>query len=172
MHVVISSGHGKYIRGASGLIDEVDEARKVVPRVAQALRTLGHHVVEFNDDVSTTQNENLNRIVSFHNSQTRDLDVSIHFNAYEPTSGARGCEVLYLTQQQLAADMSSRMAIAGHLTNRGAKKRTDLYFLNNTSAPAVLVETCFVDAQMDVDNYHAHFDAICDAIANAPGNGE
>ena len=24
--IVISSGHGKYVRGASGIIDEVDEA--------------------------------------------------------------------------------------------------------------------------------------------------
>ena len=27
--IVISSGHGKYVRGASGIIDEVDEARRV-----------------------------------------------------------------------------------------------------------------------------------------------
>jgi hypothetical protein len=30
--IVISSGHGKYVRGASGLLDEVDEARRVVER--------------------------------------------------------------------------------------------------------------------------------------------
>ena len=28
--IIISSGHGKYIRGASGYLDEVDEARRVV----------------------------------------------------------------------------------------------------------------------------------------------
>jgi hypothetical protein len=28
--ICISSGHGKYIRGASGYLDEVDEARRVV----------------------------------------------------------------------------------------------------------------------------------------------
>ena len=38
MRVVISSGHGKHIRGASGYIDEVDEARKVVETVADYLR--------------------------------------------------------------------------------------------------------------------------------------
>ena len=26
--VVLSSGHGKYVRGAAGILDEVDEARK------------------------------------------------------------------------------------------------------------------------------------------------
>ena len=36
--VVISSGHGKYVRGASGVLDEVDEARRVVEHVADELR--------------------------------------------------------------------------------------------------------------------------------------
>ena len=88
--VVISSGHGKYIRGAAGPqpwgLDEVDEARKVVEEVAQNLRLGGIEVVTYHDDVSTTQNENLNRIVDFHNSKTRDLDISCHFNAYQVTS--------------------------------------------------------------------------------------
>ena len=46
MKIVISSGHGKYVRGASGLIDEVDEARKVVTAVVHNLNLLGHGVVE------------------------------------------------------------------------------------------------------------------------------
>ena len=41
--ICISSGHGKYIRGASGSpvppqLDEVDEARKVVEQIADELR--------------------------------------------------------------------------------------------------------------------------------------
>src|SRR5215472_11014998 len=106
MRIAISSGHGKYIRGASGLIDEVDEARKVVPEVAKRLKRAGHEVMTFNDDVSTTQSENLNRIVNWHNSQTRDFDVSVHFNAYIPTTGGMGTECLYLTQ----ADVATRVA--------------------------------------------------------------
>ena len=30
--IVIASGHGNHVRGASGIIDEVDEARRVVER--------------------------------------------------------------------------------------------------------------------------------------------
>jgi len=110
MRVVISSGHGKYVRGASGLIDEVDEARKVVPEVAKWLTVNGHQVIEFHDDVSTTQQQNLNTIVNYHNNQTRDLDVSVHFNAYVPTDGGRGTEVLYLTEPKLLADLSPETA--------------------------------------------------------------
>jgi hypothetical protein len=37
--VVISSGHGSIVRGAAGVLDEVDEARRVVETIARAGRT-------------------------------------------------------------------------------------------------------------------------------------
>src|SRR5262249_24613750 len=146
MRIVISSGHGKYVRGASGIIDEVDEARKVVHEVRDCLIANGHQCIEFHDDTSTTQNENLNTIVNYHNSQERDVDVSVHFNAYMYTEGARGCEVLYVTQEEPAAKVSMAIAEAGGFINRGAQKRSDLFFLNGTDEPAILIEVCFVDA--------------------------
>src|SRR5262245_66367499 len=124
--IVISSGHGLYVRGASGLIDEVNEARRVVDKVAGLLRNDGHQVVTFHDNTSTTQDQNLKTIVNFHNNQSRDLDVSVHFNAYTPTQGARGCEVLYVTQYDLAKKLSARIAAAGGFIDRGPKKRTDV----------------------------------------------
>lgn len=172
MKIVISSGHGKYIRGAAGdpvppYLDEVDEARKVVEQVAIDLRGIGVETTTYHDDISTSQNENLNRIVDFHNSKTRDLDVSVHFNAYEQTSKPMGCEVLYVSQTgfTIAADVADRICIASGLIDRGAKKRTDLFFLNNTEEPAVLIETAFCDSLADADIYRAKFADICAAIA-------
>jgi len=167
MKIAISSGHGKYVRGAKGLIDEVDEARKVVPAVADFLTLSGNEVVTFNDDVSTTQSQNLNTIVNWHNKQDRDLDVSVHFNAYVPTDGGRGNETLYITQESLATKVTNAVCSVSGLINRGAKKRSDLYFLNGTTKPAILLEVCFVDAGADVEAYTQHFDDICEAIANA-----
>jgi hypothetical protein len=168
MKVVISSGHGLKIRGASDIIDEVDEARKVVPKIAEYLRSAGVEVTTFNDDVSTTQSENLDRIVDFHNAQgSHDLDVSVHFNCYEHTSKPMGVEVLYVTQDGLAGEVSEAMAEAGGFINRGPKYRGDLAFLNGTNEPAILLETCFVDSQADVDLYHENFDDICLAAASA-----
>ena len=167
MRVVISSGHGLKIRGAAGLIDEVDEARRVVPEVAALLRKMKHSVVEFNDDTSTAQQENLETIVNFHNMQTRDLDVSVHFNAYEPTTESRGTEVWYQTQDELAADISYSIANASDLFNRGGKYTSDLYFLNHTDMPAALIEVCFVDSEFDVEHYVEHFEDICESIAAA-----
>ena len=170
--VVISSGHGKYVRGASGILDEVDEARKVVERVAEELRSRNVNVTTYHDDVSQSQNENLNRIVDFHNSKTRDLDVSVHFNAYVETDKPMGTETLYVTQAALAGEMSMAIAEAGDLIDRGAKKRTDLFFLNNTAMPSILIETCFVDSVADADAYGSSFGEICDAIASVLGGAE
>lgn len=164
MRIVISSGHGRFIRGASGFLDEVDEARNVVNRVAELF---GSGATVFHDDVSDDQSENLDRIVDFHNSIDRDLDVSVHFNAYNQTREPMGCECLYLTQAELAGTVSKRISAAAGFKNRGAKKRDDLFFLNKTDKPSILIETCFVDSEADADLYIEHFDAICAAITEA-----
>ena len=118
--IVISSGHGLYVRGASGILDEVDEARRVVDRVAAELRDRGVDVMVFHDDTSHSRNENLDTIVNYHNAQTRDLDVSVHFNAYVETAKPMGVEVLYVTQSKLAGQVSAAIAACGFI-DRGAK---------------------------------------------------
>jgi N-acetylmuramoyl-L-alanine amidase len=164
--VVISSGHGKKVSGAAGYLDEVTEARVVVEEVADVLLRLGLGVKTFHDDISDTQSENLETIVSFHNDQSRDLDVSVHFNAYTTTAKPMGTEVLYLTAADKAAHVVNAISLAGFI-NRGAKYRDDLYFLNNTEAPAILVEVCFVDSKADADLYLERLTATCRLIAAA-----
>ena len=53
MKIVMSSGHGKYIRGASGYLDEVDEARRVVEAVAAYMSAERVEVTTYHDNVST-----------------------------------------------------------------------------------------------------------------------
>jgi N-acetylmuramoyl-L-alanine amidase len=165
--IVISSGHGKYVRGACGIIDEVDEARSVTERVANDLRMRGVDVLTFHDDVSGSQSENLHRITDFHNAHPRDLDISIHFNAFEQVDKPMGVEVLYITQGALAGEVSAAIACAGGFLNRGAKKRTDLHFLNACDMAAILLEVCFVDSEADCVAYRDNFEKICMAIADA-----
>lgn len=165
MGVVISSGHSKYVRGASDELDEVNEARRVVDRLAELLLSRNVQVATYHDDVSKSQNENLSRICSFHNSQERDLDVSVHFNAYVECSGPMGMEVLYVTQDKLAEKMAYAVSEAGEFKNRGAKYRDDLYFLNDTEKPAILIEICFVDSEADAALFRKNFDDICQSIA-------
>ena len=176
MKIVISSGHSLYVRGAAGPepwgLDEVNEARRVVAEVADWLTINGYDVSQIHDNQSKTQSDNLNYLVREHNKfASKDrLDLSIHFNAYvaDPDIG-RGTECLYVTQDELAARVARAIASVSGLINRGAKYRSDLYFLNGTtgSLGAILVETCFVDAGVDCEAYRQHFEEICAAIANA-----
>ena len=167
MKIVISSGHGKYIRGAEGYLDEVDEARRVVDSVAGMLSANGVTVHSFHDNVSTTQDENLERIVDYHNSKSRDLDVSVHFNAYDETSKPMGTECWYVSQESLSAQVSRNIAAATGLPDRGAKYTNGLYFLNHTSKPAILIEVCFVDSSTDADRYRENFEDVCTGVADA-----
>ncbi|PWT91750.1 MAG: hypothetical protein C5B54_04735 [Acidobacteria bacterium] len=167
--IVISSAHGKYVRGAKSILDEVDESRRVVSKVADYLRKANVKVTTFNDDSSRTVSANLNTIVNFHNAQKRDLDVSVHFNAVGGGRHSRpiGTETLFVSQQSLARHISAAITYASGLIDRGPKKRTNLAFLNRSKKPAVLLEICFVDSQADADIYRKHFNAICEAIAKA-----
>jgi len=168
--IVISSGHGLYVRGAHGIIDEVDEARKVVEALANQLKLRGVEVTVFHDDVSKSQSENLDRIVDFHNAQgPHDLDVSVHFNAFEQTDAPRGTEVLYVTQGDLAGALSAAIADGGGFINRGGKYNSGLAFLNGTVEKSVLLEICFVDSEADCELYDENFDDIIDAMANVLG---
>src|SRR5215475_8582690 len=172
MKIVISSGHSKYVRGAQGIISEVTEARKVVEAVAGFARASGAQVITYHDDVSHSQDENLNRIVDFHNNQgVHDLDVSVHFNnAYDsPYSKPIGTEVFHYAgndnMRDLASAIASEIAMSSGLIDRGAKDNS-LFFTSNTNAPAILVEVCFVESEPDVDLYRRYFDTICEAIAD------
>lgn len=169
--IVISSGHSTRCPGASDIIDEVTEATRVVDLLGRKLEKRGVVVATFHDLTSTTVDENLNRIVDFHNSCKRDLDVSVHFNAYEHTSKPMGTEVLHLTQEKLAGQVSAAIASVGFI-DRGAKYRNDLFFLNNTDAPAILIEIAFVDSVADCDLYAETLDEICEAIAEVLGSEE
>lgn len=166
--IVISAGHSKYVSGANGYIQEFEETSRVTERVAEILEGMGALAGVFIDETSRTQNENLNAIVNYHNSKTRDWDVSIHFNSNGNTSGPLGCEVLYVssTGQTMADKLVDNICVESGLNNRGPKKRTDLFFLNNTEMPAVLVEVCFVTSKADTDIYRSRFEDICHAIAS------
>ena len=165
MKIAISSGHGKHVSGAVGIINEVTEARRVVSCVVSHLKELGVDVAEFHDDTSRNQMNNISTIVSWHNAQNADLNISVHFNAFQPTEGVRGVEVLHRTKVEMAAKVSQAISDISGLRNRGAKIRYDLGFLNFVRNAPILVEVCFVDAQADVDIYRDKYDEICKAIA-------
>ena len=162
--VNISSGHSINCQGASDIINEVTEARKVVDRVYEIIKASGKACYKYHDTASSSS-QNLANIVNWHNKFKDGVDVSIHFNAYTRVDKPMGTEVCYYSNSSLAATVSKKIATAGGFIDRGAKQRTGLYFLKHTNKPAILIEVCFVDSIADTNLYKANFEKICQAIA-------
>ena len=90
----ISSGHSINCQGASDIINEVREARKLVDRIYEMCKSIGIEVYKYHD-TSSTVSQNLSNIVQWHNQFKDGIDVSIHFNAYQHTNKPMGVEVCY-----------------------------------------------------------------------------
>ena len=162
----ISSGHSINCQGASDIINEVREARKLVDRIYEMCKSIGIEVYKYHD-TSSTVSQNLSNIVQWHNQFKDGIDVSIHFNAYQHTNKPMGVEVCYYSQKEIANNVSKSISEASGLKNRGGKERTNLYFLKHTSKPSILIEVCFCDSQADVDIYRMNFDKIASSIIKA-----
>ena len=162
----ISSGHSINCQGASDIINEVSEARKVVDRIYQLCKDMGIEVYKHHD-TSSSSSQNLANIANWHNQFKDGIDVSIHFNAYQHTSNSMGTEVCYYSQAELASKVSAAISKASGLKNRGGKERKGLYVLKNTNKPMILIEVCFCDSSYDVQKYQENFDNICKAIIQA-----
>jgi N-acetylmuramoyl-L-alanine amidase len=176
MTVVISAGHGLHVAGASGPqpwgLNEVEWARKATAQIAAYLREGGTTVFEFYENQAHDQATNLQNIIAYHNSKPGDLNVSVHLNAYQPTeTKPMGCEVLFLTQETTAREVSAAIAKAGELIDRGPKHRTNLAFLNQTIAPAILLELAFCDSKPDCELLQKNFEVICLAVAETIDGG-
>lgn len=166
--IAISPGHYKIGTGACDLIDEVTEARKVVDRVAYLISLKNIGVSKIVDNISSSQLQNLNYLITEHNKKERLIDISVHFNSSgKRTNNPIGTEVLYFQDsiRSFASQVSQGISDVSGLMNRGAKKR-DLMLLRKTNQPSIIIEVCFVNSVQDVEIYRKHFHAICQSIAD------
>ena len=174
MKIAVNGGHTPTSPGAGMYLDEVACDRAIKDALVAELRARGHEVADCTADDWMAYPLELNTQVSRANASGAELGISIHLNA----GGGTGTEVLYHPAsaggwgQQVAQDVSAAVASRLGLPNRGAKQRSDLWWLNGTSMTAVLVEVCFVDHRADEAAYNAVGPAaIAFAIADAVVGG-
>ncbi|MBK1810538.1 N-acetylmuramoyl-L-alanine amidase [Clostridium sp. YIM B02505] len=172
MKIAIRGGHNFQAVGASGIIDETTEDRKVKDAVIKYLRASGHNVLDVTPgdcDVNTDLAYGVNSANRF----GAELFASIHFNkAYDSYSGAIGTEVwIYSTggkAEPIATRVVKKISSETGLKNRGVKTSTSLYELRKTTMPAMIIEVCFVEATEDVRIYNEKgYDLIGKCIAEA-----
>ncbi len=176
--VTVHAGHnpsGKIACGASDLLDESTEARWIARKVIKLLRKNGIKAANCTVNNGISQRNVLSKLCVKCNAVTdADLNISIHFNSgrNDKTGDGKtgGTEVLLTENVSDKGDIAKRICNQmEHLgfTNRGVKVTGNLYFLNNTNAPAILVETCFVDDKDDYILYTRYRADVARAIAQA-----
>ncbi|SFU42621.1 N-acetylmuramoyl-L-alanine amidase [Clostridium sp. DSM 8431] len=136
---------------------EQDCTREKGYKVKEKLEALGHSVCICSVDSAETVNESLSARVNKANANGGDLYVSIHLNA----GGGYGTEVYTYQGKELseARNVLNNICNLGY-RNRGIKG-ANLYVINHTKMPAMLIECCFIDSNDDMRRYNA------EDIANA-----
>ena len=164
MKIAIRGGHCPKVPGASGILNEVVEDRKVKDAVIKYLRKLGHEVYDVTPpDSMATSSGDLAHGVNEANRLKVDIFASIHFNAFN--GSASGTEVCVYSPHDYAQRVVDNLTKLG-FKYRGQKTRTNLYELKNTSMKAMIVEVCFVDSSIDAEIYkRVGHDAVGKAIA-------
>ena len=169
MKIAVRGGHCPKVTGASALLNELTEDRKVKDSVIKYLKQLGHEVLDVTPpDSTSTSSADLAYGVNKANEWGAELFVSIHFNkAYDSYNGAIGSEVCVYSNHDYAQRVVNALASLG-FKNRGQKIRTGLYELRNTKMKAMVVETCFVEATEDVALYNKlGYEKVGQTIAEA-----
>ena len=173
--LAIDIGHNvPYDTGAVGIRKEDDLNRLVGNALISKLRGIGVKVVNCTPNTAKSLNDSLYQRVITANNSGATLFVSIHHNV---CPGGYGAEVLCI-KNNYQGGLSTKVgeAILNELSslglrNRGVKDRRDLYVINNTSMPALIVECAFVDSSSDMKNYNpektaaAIYKGICTTLA-------
>lgn len=172
--LAIDIGHNvPYDTGAVGIRREDDLNMLVGNALISKLRERGIKVVNCTPNTAKSLNDSLYQRVITANNCGATLFVSIHHNA---CPGGYGAEVLCIKNNyqdglstKVGEAILNELGSIG-LKNRGVKDRRDLYVINNTSMPALIIECAFVDSSLDMANYNpektaaAIYKGICTAL--------
>ena len=162
------SGEGTGAQGCG--YKEQDLTRELGKKVIGHLKSLGHTVIDCTVDKASSNSAQLSERVRKANAYNLDIFVSIHFNAcvndQKGDGKTTGTEVLICKgstrAKTFATNVVNEIASIG-LKNRGVKEST-VYVVKNTKAPAILIETCFIDDRDDMNIYLKNVDKTARAI--------
>lgn len=156
MKVIIPVGHSILKSGATtsavGIKNEYQFNKAFAPVLAESLRSRGWQVdtlVIPERTMNKSTDEKGYKIPRI-NGKGYDLCMELHLNSYY--GSAKGCEVLYKSSKgkEYALKAQSGLVACG-FTNRGVKYRDNLYMLNSTDCPSIMLESFFCDNKTDCD---------------------
>ena len=166
--LAIFAGHGGRDPGAvSGSRLEKTYTLELMDLVSQRLRLAGVSII--NNRTGDTESS-VNDKSALANRMRADGVVDIHLNAGGGTGTETYCSVSGGRSRSMAEKINANLAALGY-RNRGVKTKltamgTDYFgIIRMPTAPAVLVEVCFLDNNSDMGMYNAN--QAADAIAKA-----
>jgi N-acetylmuramoyl-L-alanine amidase len=172
--VYLAVGHGRRPNGgfdpgavAPDGTREYDVARRIVSAAEPLIESRGVEVVSEVEGHGPTMDPNYVGSVREVNGRGFDLAVSAHLDWHK---APRGGFVLYVSNAgKAAADKVAASWGRAGLPQRANSRRTDLYFLNETDCPAVIVECDRVGADVAPSEYVARMaealaEGVCDAL--------
>ena len=171
MRVFLNLGHdlerdSGAVNPGSGL-RECDVAADIGGLVKGYLEAAGCEVRMLQSDNLAGETPDLPCVVDTANGWPADVFVSLHCNA--ANGCARGTETLVYANEgesaQLAACIQSQIVQSLSTVDRGLKERPNLIVLKDTTMPAVLVETAFIDNDNDAALLTNNADDFARAIA-------
>ena len=175
MKIFIDPGHN-YSGADSGAVGNGLREQDVTFAIADKLKYLliknGYEVKMSREkltvNIGTTVEQSIRGRYEMSNEWGADLFLSIHCNS----GGGTGTECFIYSSQSEAKEYAERIqnAIVDrlNLADRGVKVRTDLGVLRGTTAPAVLIETGFIDNPADAtllrDRQQDYAEAIFEGV--------
>lgn len=157
--IAVMCGHGKSTDGTWDCGTSYggnNEAALMLPITKAAVKYLRASGVTVISDADTNNNKNMIADVSWANKEKVSIYVSIHCDWYKAPTGTMPLYVS--TKGKALATAINKAVMSGMgMKTRGVTKRTDLYELNYTDAPACIFETGSIKADIkklkDSDKY-------------------
>ncbi len=161
MKIYLSPSSQTENTGVGNYGTEADRMQKLSNKVKNKLVELGHTVYGSNNSLSLTKRINAS------NNLNVDCHVALHSNA----GGGTGPEVWYHSSSTQGKKLATKIItkienVDSCPPSRGIKATTNLVELNDTKAPAALIEVAFHDNKSDVEWMLNNMGKIANAIAN------
>ena len=148
----IDIGHNLRCDVGAVAIRREDELNLLVGKsLIKRFRAKGIKVVECLPPSASSYRDSLSKRCRAANYWKVDIFISIHHNA---CPGGYGSECLCIKggQQNALSEKLSKV-ILEEICKLGFRNRRDLYVINNTTMPAIIVECAFVDSARDMNGY-------------------
>ncbi len=149
MRLAIDIGHNCPPKdtGAVGFGSECKMNRLIGEALIAKLIQASVDVIDCRPSVASTVSSSLRSRCASANQGNADYYISIHHNA----GGGRGTEVYAISKQAcaIAAKVLDAIVELG-FKSRGVKNKS-FPVIKNTAMPAILIEICFVDSELDVE---------------------